>query len=387
MEHPSPPISYDPSAAGAALSLTSADLGGNDSAVFRFSATYKGKAVTDILVLRRAAKDGQDGADGKDGAPGAPGKDGLNGAPGAPGKDGRTTYFHIKYSANANGTPMSENPNTYIGTYVDFNELDSTDPNAYTWHRFEGLQGADGKQGIPGKNGVNGKTTYLHIKYSNDGKTFTANAGETVGDYIGTLTDFTKEDSMTFADYTWKKIKGETGAQGEPGKAGLNGLNGLPGKNGTSQYLHIKYSANANGNPMTDSVDKYIGTVVTTSPTPPTAYTSYKWSQFKGDSNGPMANHPVRMVRLPAGMAYANSEDGRWIHTADPLCAPMARRSRRSLPIPTTKTRPTRRRTRGNAWLQSATPSCATRTMAVRHSLTSTATTLHTRRRRRSGKG
>ena len=319
-----PNLSYDSSAAGAALSLTSADLGGNDSAVFRFSATYKGKAVTDILVLRRAAKDGQDGADGKDGAPGAPGKDGLNGAPGAPGKDGRTTYFHIKYSANANGTPMSETPNTYIGTYVDFTEKDSTDPNAYTWHRFEGLQGADGKQGIPGQNGVNGKTTYLHIKYSNDGKTFTANAGETVGDYIGTLTDFTKEDSMTFADYTWKKIKGETGAQGEPGKAGLNGLNGLPGKNGTSQYLHIKYSANANGNPMTDSVDKYIGTVVTTSPTPPTAYTSYKWSQFKGDNgsnglNGVNGTPGADGETYQLHMAYANSEDGKVdFHTADP---------------------------------------------------------------------
>ena len=313
-----PNLPYDPSAAGAALSLTSADLGGNDSAVFRFSATYKDKAVTDILVLRRAAKDGQDGADGKDGAPGAPGKDGLNGAPGAPGKDGRTTYFHIKYSANANGTPMSETPNTYIGTYVDFTELDSTDPNAYTWHRFEGLQGADGKQGIPGQNGVNGKTTYLHIKYSNDGKTFTDNAGETVGDYIGTLTDFTKEDSMTFADYTWKKIKGETGDRGPQGSNGLNG------KNGTSQYLHIKYSPNANGNPMTDSVDKYIGTVVTTSPTPPTAYTSYKWSQFKGDNgsnglNGVNGTPGADGETYQLHMAYANSEDGKVdFHTADP---------------------------------------------------------------------
>ena len=274
-----PNLSYDSSAAGAALSLTSADLGGNDSAVFRFSATYKGKAVTDILVLRRAAKDGQDGADGKDGAPGAPGKDGLNGAPGAPGKDGRTTYFHIKYSANANGTPMSETPNTYIGTYVDFTELDSTDPNAYTWHRFEGLQGADGKQGIPGQNGVNGKTTYLHIKYSNDGKTFTANAGETVGDYIGTLTDFTKEDSMTFADYTWKKIKGE---QGIPGIDGINGVNGKPGKDGRTTYFHIKYSANANGTPMSETPNTYIGTYVDFNELDSTDPNAYTWHRFEG---------------------------------------------------------------------------------------------------------
>ena len=252
------------------------------------------------------------------GEQGIPGIDGINGVNGKPGKDGRTTYFHIKYSANANGTPMSETPNTYIGTYVDFTELDSTDPNAYTWHRFEGLQGADGKQGIPGKNGTDGHTTYLHIKYSNDGKTFTDNAGETVGDYIGTLTDFTKEDSMTFADYTWKRIKGETGDRGPQGSPGLNG------KNGTSQYFHIKYSANANGNPMTDSVDKYIGTVVTTSPTPPTAYTSYKWSQFKGDNgsnglNGSDGTPGEDGETYQLHMAYANSEDGKVdFHTADP---------------------------------------------------------------------
>ena len=129
---------------------------------------------------------------------------------------------------------------------------------------------------------------------------------------------------MTFADYKWKRIKGETGAQGEPGKAGLNGLNGLPGKNGTSQYLHIKYSANANGNPMTDSVDKYIGTVVTTSPTPPTAYTSYKWSQFKGDNgsnglNGSDGTPGEDGETYQLHMAYANSEDGKVdFHTADP---------------------------------------------------------------------
>ena len=41
------------------------------------------------------------------------------------------------------------------------------------------------RQGIPGTNGENGKTSYLHIKYSDDGKTFTANNGETPGVYMG----------------------------------------------------------------------------------------------------------------------------------------------------------------------------------------------------------
>ena len=65
---------------------------------------------------------------------------------------------------------MTETPDVFIGTYVDFTKEDSNDPSKYTWARFEGLQGATGEQGIPGVNGEDGKTSYLHIKYSNDGQ-------------------------------------------------------------------------------------------------------------------------------------------------------------------------------------------------------------------------
>ncbi len=65
---------------------------------------------------------------------------------------------------------------------------------------------ADGQQGIQGAKGEDGKTSYLHIKYSNDGQTFTENNGETLGAYIGTLVDFTEADSLNFSDYTWKKF-------------------------------------------------------------------------------------------------------------------------------------------------------------------------------------
>jgi hypothetical protein len=59
---------------------------------------------------------------------------------------------------------------------------------------------------------TNGQTSYLHIKYSNNGGvTFTGNNGETSGDYIGTLTDFNAVDSNTPGDYTWARIKGEPG--------------------------------------------------------------------------------------------------------------------------------------------------------------------------------
>lgn len=136
------------------------------------------------------------------------------GATGATGADGKTSYFHIKYAPvqNPTASQMTETPNVFIGTYVDFTPADSTDPKKYTWYRFQGLQGKDGTQGIPGKNGANGQTSYLHIKYSNDGgKTFTANTGETPGDYIGQYVDFVQADSTDPKRYSWSKTKGETG--------------------------------------------------------------------------------------------------------------------------------------------------------------------------------
>lgn len=143
---------------------------------------------------------------------GPQGEKGEQGIPGTNGTDGRTSYFHIKYSANASGNPMSETPNTYIGTYVDFTQADSTDPSDYTWSRFEGAQGPQGTQGIPGTNGTNGKTSYLHIKYSNDGgASFTPNSGETPGKYIGQYVDFTQADSTNVNSYTWSLTQGDDG--------------------------------------------------------------------------------------------------------------------------------------------------------------------------------
>lgn len=178
---------------------------------------------------------GEQGIPGPTGETGATGATGPQGPAGKDGTNGKTSYFHIKYSPveNPTSSQMSEVPNTYIGTYVDYTELDSTDPSKYTWYRFKGLQGEQGTQGIPGTNGADGKTSYLHIKYSDDGgKTFTSNSGETVGDYIGQCTDFNRADPTTVGAYTWSKIKGETGAKGEKGDKGATGATGPQGPQG-----------------------------------------------------------------------------------------------------------------------------------------------------------
>lgn len=159
---------------------------------------------------------------GQNGLDGLQGDKGEQGIPGEKGADGKTTYFHIKYSANENGNPMSDTPNVYIGTYVDFTQKDSTDYTKYAWARFQGIQGPEGEQGIPGYNGEDGKTYYLHIKYSDDGgKTFTANNGEDTGEYIGVLTDLNANDSNKPSDYKWSKIKGDGYTQMGKWKSGM----------------------------------------------------------------------------------------------------------------------------------------------------------------------
>lgn len=154
----------------------------------------------------------------KQGIQGIQGEQGI----GIDGKDGKTSYFHIKYSSVASPTSssqMKETPDKYIGTYVDFTESDSNNPNDYTWSQFIG------DDGIPGTNGENGETSYLHIKYSNDGgKTFTSNNGEDVGLYIGQYVDFVQQDSSTPSKYKWALIKGADGQDGQDGADGEDGV-------------------------------------------------------------------------------------------------------------------------------------------------------------------
>ena len=121
--------------------------------------------------------------------------DGAKGDQGIPGKDGKSPTVSVSKSGTVT---------TIVVTNADGSKTTQTVN--------------DGVNGTPGAKGADGKTSYLHVKYSNDGgKTFTTNSGETVGDYIGTCTDFSSADPTTVSSYTWAKIKGATGATGAAG--------------------------------------------------------------------------------------------------------------------------------------------------------------------------
>ena len=87
----------------------------------------------------------------------------------------------------------------------------------------------------------------------------------------------------------------------------------LKGQDGTSSYIHRKYSDNANGTPMSDNSNlKYIGIYTGTSPTPPTTASSYLWSKIKGEdgANGVPGTKGADGRTPYFHTAYSNSPTG-----------------------------------------------------------------------------
>ncbi|MEG2943629.1 phage tail protein [Enterococcus sp.] len=192
---------------GKSITITPDDF--VDTATFHYetekdSKLYVGGSATVVKVY-----DGEDGKTPIKGVDYFDGEDGTNGL---------SAYLHIRYSQNSNGNPMTSDPTgaKYVGMQVSQNPNPSTVPADYDWTL---VKGADG---IPGETGADGKTSYLHIKYSNDGgNTFTSNSGEDVGSWIGQYVDFTQADSTDVKKYAWSKIKGEDGKDGIAGKDGV----------------------------------------------------------------------------------------------------------------------------------------------------------------------
>lgn len=135
---------------------------------------------------------------------GQQGQQGIQGPAGV----GESSYFHVRYSQNADGSGMTTNPvgAIYMGVATTDSATGPTSPSAYAWTKIKGETGAQGTQGPVGPDG---KPSYLHIKYSPDGKVFSGNNGEDPAAWMGTYTDFTAADSNSFGAYTWNKVEGD----------------------------------------------------------------------------------------------------------------------------------------------------------------------------------
>lgn len=112
--------------------------------------------------------------------------------------------------------------------------------------------------------------------------------------------------------YTGNKQQAPTNAS-EYSWTKIRGEDGARGRDGVSNYIHRKYSDYSNGANMDDNSNrKYIGIYTGTSPTPPTTASSYLWSKIKGE-DGANGTPGVKGAdgRTPYfHTAYSNSPTG-----------------------------------------------------------------------------
>ena len=83
---------------------------------------------------------------------GAQGANGADGIAGENGVDGKTSYLHIAYANSADGKSgfdvSDSSGKKYIGTYTDFIQADSTDPDRYKWALIKGADGTNGQNAL-----------------------------------------------------------------------------------------------------------------------------------------------------------------------------------------------------------------------------------------------
>lgn len=264
----------------------------------------------------------------------------IKGLDGAPGSNGSSSYFHVKYSNDGGQTftgNSGEDPGTYIGTYSDSKQADSTNVSSYVWVKIEG---EDGVSPVISTSKTNGVTT-ISITDATGTKTATVNDGKTPaittnksgttttiyadGQAIGTVTDgedgnspnitatysngktTIKSDGVTIAtinDGTSVKISsaskdpdtGITTVVIQDGTTtstltiadGADGTDGTPGANG---YVHIAWTNDPNdtnpstsGFSTTDSEGKlYLGSYSDNTQADSTNPSKYNWSLIKGE--------------------------------------------------------------------------------------------------------
>jgi hypothetical protein len=246
------------------------------------------------------------GLQGLQGDKGDVGLQGPKGNTGSAGKDGVSSYTHIAYADDSQGTGFSQSPSgkKYIGLYVDSTSTDSTDKTKYKWSLIQGAQGPRGDQGIQGTKGSDGRTPYFHIAYADDASGSGLSQSSTNKKYIGTYTDYTSTDSSDPTKYTWALIQGPKGDKGDRGEQGIRGLQGIQGAkgdqgiqgpkgatgatgaSGKTTYFHVKYSNSSDGSNMNETGGAYIGTYVDFTSADSTDKTKYNWVKVLG-AQGP----------------------------------------------------------------------------------------------------
>lgn len=278
------------------------------------------------------------------------GSDGVNGVAGKAGADGRTPYLHIAYATSNNGsqgfsTTDSTNK-TYIGTYTDYTQADSTDYRVYKWTL---IKGADGT-------GISNVTNYYLATTVPTGIT-RASAGWTTTPQPITsdkryLWNYRVELYTNGTNKTTEPAvigvrggkgdpgpqgaigpKGDRGEKGERGERGLQGLQGLQGakgdqgipgpkgSDGRTQYTHIAYADTISGSGFSFSGQgkAFIGVYQDFTENNSNNPTKYLWTEWRGrDGADGLPGKAGADGRTPyVHFAYSDNADGSGLTMTD----------------------------------------------------------------------
>ena len=157
--------------------------------------------------------------------------------------------------------------------YIMANSDSAFDGNLYVadteqWINVGRIKGDAGAPGAAGKN------AYVHIKFANSltVNDWTANNGETPGEYIGIYTDNNPTDSSTWSDYKWMKWTGQDGL-------------------GYEFIYKRTTSSTAPATPTTTSqADGYVPTGWTDDPTGVDSTNPYEWVVYRQKTDGVWGN-------------------------------------------------------------------------------------------------
>lgn len=167
------------------------------------------------------------------------------GLKGEKGDNGQSSFIHIAYSNSSDGgvdfSTTDANNRSFMGSYSDFEMIDSSDPSKYEWQR---VKGDTGKDGIAGKDGVGLSSTVI---------TYAASTSASVAPSTGWTAQV---PTVAEGSYLWTKIvwnytdsTSETGySVARMGADGDRGQDGIAGKDGVGiKTTVIEYTVNTSG--------------------------------------------------------------------------------------------------------------------------------------------
>lgn len=167
------------------------------------------------------------------------------GLKGEKGDDGQSSFIHIAYSNSSDGgvdfSTTDASDRSFMGSYSDFEMIDSSDPSKYEWQR---VKGDSGKDGIAGKDGIGLRSTLITYAASTSASVAPSSGWTTQvptvaeGSYLWTKTVWNYTDSTSETGYSVARM----GADGDRGQDGIAGKDGVGIKTTV-----IEYAVNTSG--------------------------------------------------------------------------------------------------------------------------------------------